>query len=166
MFKGPTGLCVIVETSNVFWTLKISCNLNKLDNFFPFTGRLWRYLECGGVFCGICLLHLSGKRRPHPNHNWNPVRWNSSHAVDRFHSAICTCSTRLWRNTKPSPCGRLSSSATSTCLAWGTCGSWCSTSQSPLSPPSSPSLGSFRTEAATAECEQRKTWLPAGRTEI
>lgn len=131
--------------------------------FSPLPGWLRRYMERRGIFWGIRLLRLSGKNTP-PSvsqaTDWNPAGWSSPHALARVHSAICISSTRLWRSTKPRPCGRPSSCATSTWLAWGTRCSWCSTLPSPPFPPSSPSPGNSRTEAATAGCEERRMGPP------
>lgn len=127
--------------------------------FSPLPGWLRRYMECRGIFWGIRLLRLSGKNTPpslsHKT-DWNPAGWSSPHALAHVHSAICISSTRLWRSTKPRPCGRQSSCATSIWLAWGTHCNWCSTLPSPPFPPSSPSPGNSRTEAATAGCEERR----------
>lgn len=73
------------------------------------------------------------------------------------HSATSTCSTRPWRNSSPSLCWVRSSYATSTCMAWGTCGSWSSTFQSPPSPPSSSSPANSKTEPMTVGSEEWRT---------
>lgn len=71
------------------------------------------------------------------------------------HSATSTCSIHLWRNSSPSLCWVWSSYATSTCSAWGTCGSSSSTFQSPPSPPSSSSPANSKTEPMTAGSEEQ-----------
>lgn len=71
-------------------------------------------------------------------------------------SATSTCSTHPWRNSSPSLCWVWSSYATPTCTAWGTCGSWSSTCQSPPSPPASSSPANYTTEPVTVGSEEQR----------